>query len=91
MDKAARKNIADSAVSQLEEIILDVLHDAKGKCTGAADISRAAGIYRSSAEGAGGNIANFNDGITTTILGKLMAEGKVTRCPLGARQGWKLK
>ncbi len=72
----------------LEEAVLDVLLEAKheGDCIGAADISRRAGIFRDR-----GDVNIINDAITTGVLIKLHAEGRVQRCTQpNSRGGWDL-
>jgi hypothetical protein len=86
-----------AAIDELEEVILDVVREAteQGQCPGTAEVSRRAGIHRLPAGGAGGT-TNWNDGIATHLLNKLLIAGKVERCPFPntnggpGKRGWKL-
>lgn len=77
----------------LEEAVLDVLLTAKheGRCIGAAEISRSAGLFRESGDESRGEPKSMNDAIATGILIKLMKAGRVDRCEQSpGRGGWEL-
>ena len=87
------KQMARMGEFNLEEAVLDVLLEAQheGECIGPAEISRRAGIFRES----GHAKKSGNDDIVWGILGKLVKQGKVRKCPQNPAvpdrdDGWEL-
>lgn len=73
-----RKAQSAQGMSLLEEVILDVLQEAKEKgesCLGAAEIARRGQMHHLPA----GVIANWNQGLQTHLLNKMLNEGRPIR------------
>jgi hypothetical protein len=95
---SSRAAMTKKATDDLQMVILDVLAEAceRGECLGAAEIGRRAGMDRLPAGGKGGTI-NWNDGLGTHLLNKMLKLGLVQRCPLDGKypmkrykRGWHL-
>lgn len=91
------KQFARMGEFYLEEAILDVLLEAKhqGQCIGAAAIGKRTGIFGKSGDEKKGEVKNWNDGIVTGCLNKMMQKGRVQRCkqagkPASKDGGWEL-